>query len=138
MIDLEKVTTEDEVKQGGKEGAVFIHSSAAGITAKDGPGSTVERRIDAGFLDKSTPEKAYRLETYRSAGSISSTISQQLRCYFVSPCTFPKTAAVRDANGQIDIRSVSDEAFLEKATPNTLEIYQSVLNEVERRHGIVI
>ncbi|RSH88031.1 NAD-dependent glutamate dehydrogenase [Apiotrichum porosum] len=138
VIDLEKVTTEDEVKQGGKEGAVFIHSSAAGITAKDGPGSTVERRIDAGFLDKSTPEKAYRLETYRSAGSISSTISQQLRCYFVSPCTFPKTAAVRDANGQIDIRSVSDEAFLEKATPNTLEIYQSVLNEVERRHGIVI
>jgi glutamate dehydrogenase len=96
------------------------------------------RSIDELYLDKSTSEKSYRLETYRSTGSVSQDSSQQLRCYFVSPCNFPKTPAVKDAEGRTDIKSVSDSAFLEKATPNTVEIYQSVLNEVERRNGPVI
>jgi glutamate dehydrogenase len=43
VIDLEKITTEADLKEGGKEGAVFIHSSAAGISARDGPGATVEK-----------------------------------------------------------------------------------------------
>lgn len=138
MIDLEKITTDEECKQGAKEGAVFIHSSAAGISAKDGPGATVEKRIDDTFIDKSTPEKAWRLETYRSAGSISSTISQQLRCYFVSPCKFPTTPAVKNADGTTELKSVSDASFLEKATKNTLDLYQSIMSEVERRSGPVI
>lgn len=138
MIDLEKVTTEEDTKEGAKEGAVFIHSSAAGVSATDGPGAKVEKRIDDNFIDKSTPEKAYRLETFRSAGSVSSTISQQLRCYFVSPCEFPKTPATKLSDGSTDIRSVSDKFFLEKATPNTLEVYQKVMSEVERRDGPVI
>ncbi|WOO79432.1 NAD-specific glutamate dehydrogenase [Vanrija pseudolonga] len=138
VIDLEKITTEADLKEGGKEGAVFIHSSAAGISARDGPGATVEKRIDELYLDKSTSDKSYRLETYRSTGSVSQDSSQQLRCYFVSPCNFPKTPEVKDAEGRTDIKSVSDSAFLEKATPNTVEIYQSVLNEVERRNGPVI
>lgn len=82
-------------------------------------------RIDELFLDHSTPEKAYRLETFRSAGSISATASQQLRCYFVTKCNFPiKAEAV--PGQKTDIRQVSDPIFLEKATENTLEIYQKV------------
>lgn len=77
------------------------------------------------FLDKSTPQNAYRLETYRSAGSISATASQQLRCYFVQKCQFPHTPATT-ADGRTDIRSVSDAVFLEKATQNTLDVYQQV------------
>ena len=78
------------------------------------------------FLDKSTPENAYRLETFRSTGSISATASQQLRCYFVTRCNFPsKPAVVTD--GKTDIRSVSDSVFLEKVTQNTLDIYQQVM-----------
>lgn len=138
VIDLEKITTEEDTKQGAKEGAVFIHSSAAGVSATDGPGANCEKRIDDDFIDKSTPEKAWRLETYRSAGSVSATSSQQLRCYFVSPCEFPGTPAKKLENGSTDIRSVSDKGFLEKATPNTLEIYQKVMTEVERRDGPVI
>lgn len=137
VIDLEKVTTEEDAKQGASEGAVFIHSSAAGISAKDGPGATVEKRIDE-YLDKSTPEKSYRVESYRSAGSISATTSQQLRCYFVSPCKFPTTPAVVDAEGNTDIRSVSDSSFLERATPYTLDLYQKIMNECQRRYGPVI
>ena len=42
------------------------------------------------------------------------------------------------ADGNVDIRAVSDAAFLEKATPNTLEIYQRVMWNVEERFGPVI
>jgi glutamate dehydrogenase len=76
IIDLEKVTDAS---------MVFIHTSAPGQPALTGPGATCERRIDD-RIDKSTPQEAFRLETYRSAGSISATASQQLRCYFVSKC----------------------------------------------------
>ena len=41
----------------------------------------------------STPALAYRLKTYRSAGSISATASQQLRCYFISKCSFPESGS---------------------------------------------
>ena len=90
------------------------------------------------FLDKSTPENAYRLETFRSAGAISATASQQLRCYFVTRCEFPNTPAKKNADGSTDIRSVSNKSFLEKATDNTLEIYQQVMRNVETRYGPVI
>ena len=101
-------------------------------------GTSLTRSIDSTYLDSSTPSRAYRLETYRSTGAISSTISQQLRCYFISRCVFPSTPPKKNAQGQTDIRSVSDSGFLERATSNTLEIYQEVMNEVERRSGPVI
>jgi glutamate dehydrogenase len=96
-------------------------------------------RIDEMFIDNSTVDKAYRLETYRSSGAISTHSLQQLRCYFISRCVFPKTTPRREEGGPpTDIRLVSDKSFLEKASENTLEIYQSVMNEVERRSGPVI
>ncbi|KAF9005537.1 NADH-dependent glutamate dehydrogenase [Cyathus striatus] len=131
VIDLEKI---DE----NGNGATFIHTSAAGLTTTEGPGATCESRIDELFLDNSSPEKAYRLETFRSTGSISSTASQQLRCYFVTKCKFPDTPPTLTAEGKTDIRSVSDATFLEKATENTLNIYQQVMWNVETRYGPVI
>lgn len=76
IIDLEKVTDTS---------MVFIHTSAPGQPALTGPGATCERRcVGAGRLllflylphfhlenriddriDKSTPQEAFRLETYR-------------------------------------------------------------------------
>ena len=76
-------------------------------------------------MNNSTPENAYRLETFRSTGSISATASQQLRCYFVNKCHFPPKPAVVPGQ-KTDIRSVSDSSFLDRATKNTLEIYQNV------------
>jgi glutamate dehydrogenase len=78
------------------------------------------------------------METYRSTGAISSTVSQQLRCYFVARCVFPPAGPVKNAEGLTDIRSVSDAAFLDKASDHTIDIYQEVMNEVERRSGPVI
>jgi glutamate dehydrogenase len=66
------------------------------------------------------------------------TTSQQLRCYFVNKCNFPADAPKDVAPGQLDIRSVSDSSFLEKASENTLEIYQGIMNNVLKRYGPVI
>ncbi|TFL01414.1 NAD-specific glutamate dehydrogenase [Pterulicium gracile] len=131
VIDLEKINDDGS-------GATFIHTSPPGLTSTEGPGAGCESRIDSLFLDKATPTDAYRLETFRSAGSISATASQQLRCYFVSRCNFPDTPAQKDANGKTDIKSVSDAAFLEKATQNTLDVYQQVMWNVESRYGPVM
>ena len=130
VIDLEKISDKGE-------GATFIHTSPPGLTRTEGPGATCESRIDKEYLDHSTSTNAYRLETYRSTGSVSATASHQLRCYFVTKCTFPDKPPVV-VDGKTDIRSVSDSVFLEKATENTLEIYQKVMWNVESRYGPVI
>ncbi|CAL1713559.1 unnamed protein product [Somion occarium] len=132
VIDLENIDPKSN-------GATFIHTSSPGKTVTEGPGSVCENRIDALYLDKSTPEHAYRLETYRSLGSVSATASQQLRCYFITKCKFPvKPPASARSDGKTDIRTVSDPVFLEKASANTIEIYQSVMWNVEKRYGPVI
>jgi glutamate dehydrogenase len=100
-------------------------------------------RIDDIFLDISTPQKAYRLETYRSAGVTAAPNSQSLRCYFVSQCVFPSeykpvTPSPEGKALRTDIRSVSDKLFLEKASENTLEVYQQIMWSVEERYGPVI
>ena len=66
--------------------------------------------------------------------------AQQLRCYFVSRCSFPPTGTsnANGPNGKVDIRSVSDKAFLDKASENTLALYQDVMWNVLERHGPVI
>jgi glutamate dehydrogenase len=97
------------------------------------------------FLDDSTPQNAYRLETYRSAGGVSSLNTQQLRCYFVTKCHFPpggdddSVSSSSSAGGsRTDIRKVSDAMFLEKVSQNTLDIYQEIMWSVERRYGPVM
>lgn len=126
-IDLEHAT---------EDGAVFIHSSAPGVSQPDGP--QWEHRIDVRYLDKSSPSSAYRLETYRATGAVSAESTQRLRCYFVSKCDFVQPAPLPDSAEYGNIKAVSDKTFLNKATENTLAIYQEVMDEVLRRQGPVI
>ncbi|PWN49527.1 putative glutamate dehydrogenase, NAD(+)-specific [Violaceomyces palustris] len=126
-IDLEKES---------ESGAVFIHSSQAGKSQPDGP--QWEKRIDATYLDKSSIERAYRLETYRSAGSVSAQSKQQLRCYFLAKCDFVEPIPAPNSPEFRSIRAVSDKIFLTKASENTLAIYQNIMDEVLNRQGPVI
>jgi hypothetical protein len=91
-------------------------------------------RIDARYLNGSTPAAAYRLETFRSMGSISHTSRKQIRCYFVTKCEFvnpnPTLEEMRD------LRVCGDKNFLEKVTENTLDIYQGVVDAVLERSGM--
>jgi glutamate dehydrogenase len=94
--------------------------------------------MDKKYLDKSSPTNAYRLETYRAAGSVSAKSTQQLRCYFLSKCHFAQPAPAVGSADWGDISKVSDMTFLGKASENTLQIYQEVMEEVLKRSGPVI
>ncbi|KAL5039431.1 NAD-dependent glutamate dehydrogenase [Batrachochytrium dendrobatidis] len=116
------------------EGAVYIHTSRPGVSQLNGP--KYESKIDEKYLDVSTNKQAYRLESFRSFGTVSSSLSTTLRCYFVRKCVFAKSEPT--AEDEKNIKLVGDKHFLEKATDNTLEIYQNVMNQVLVRTGPVI
>lgn len=69
-----------------EDAAIYIHTSRPGVSQVNGPDH--EKRIDAKYLDNSTRERAFRLETYRSQGTVSLANPTQLRCYFVAKCEF--------------------------------------------------
>lgn len=79
---------------------------------------------------------AFRLESYRSSGTVSSQLSTQLRCYFIRKCEFVTSDPTPEE--EKNIRLVSDKSFLEKATQNTLDIYQNIMKQVLVRSGPVI
>jgi glutamate dehydrogenase len=117
------------------EGAVYIHTSRPGISKTNVV--SVEKRIDEKYLNNSSVNgTCYRMETYRSRGTVSSSITTQLRCYFVSKCNF--VTAHPTAEEETDIKLISDKHFLESATPNTLELYGRIIRTVVARTGPVI
>jgi glutamate dehydrogenase len=61
MIAYTKNDTSFDVnlEQETESAAVYIHNSSPGVSVIDGP--NYERRIDELYLNKSSPEKAYRL-----------------------------------------------------------------------------
>ncbi|KAJ3329151.1 NAD-dependent glutamate dehydrogenase [Blyttiomyces sp. JEL0837] len=120
-----------------EEGAVYIHTSRPGVSVQNGPQH--ERRIDARYLDNSSKGSAcYRLESFRSQGTVSSALSTQLRCYFIRKCSFVKDDPAPGTAEETDMKLISDRDFLQKATENTVEIYGSVIKQVLVRTGPVI
>lgn len=84
-------------------------------------------------MDISNNVLAYRVESYRSKGTISSGMASQLRCYFVRKCQFINANPSKEE--MTNIRVVSDKTFLEKATENTLHIYEKIITQVLSRTG---
>lgn len=105
---------------------MFIDTTSPGISVLSGP--LYEQRIDEKYLNSASPDKAYRLESFRSTDA-------RVRCYFVYKCDFvnPKP----DSN-ETDLAVISDKSFLERATPNTMVIYQHIVKTVAERTGPVI
>ncbi|KAI8456081.1 Glutamate/Leucine/Phenylalanine/Valine dehydrogenase-domain-containing protein [Phakopsora pachyrhizi] len=125
-INLEKET---------ESNAVYIHTSTPGVSD---PSTNFEARIDEKFLDIPVKDGCFRLETYRSAGNVASNVAQQLRCYFVTKCNFVTPVPEAKSDDYCDIRKVSDQTFLSKVSPNTLDIYQSVMKAALSRTGAVV
>ncbi|KAJ3183114.1 NAD-dependent glutamate dehydrogenase [Geranomyces variabilis] len=123
-----------ELERETEEGAVYINTSVPGVSNIDGPQH--EQRIDLRYLDHSTKTAAFRVESYRSSGTVSSSLSTQLRCYFVRKCQFVRPDPTEQES--LDIQLVGDKTFLEKATENTLEIYSKVMKHALLRTGPVI
>ncbi|KAI3634595.1 hypothetical protein MIR68_007506 [Amoeboaphelidium protococcarum] len=116
------------------DAAIYIHTSTPGVSQTNGPAH--ERKIDAKYLDGSTKAKAYRLETYRSLGTVSSANQTQLRCYFIARCDFVKPEPTKEE--ETNIQMIGDKTFLSKASQHTLNVYESVIRRVLERTGLVI
>lgn len=125
-----------DLQKKSENSAVFIHSSPAGVSRRAGP--QWERIIDEQYLNQSTVDRAFRLETYRSKGTASSHFPEQLRCYFLHRCDFVQPRPERNSPEYRNIRAVSDKTFLSKVSEHTLEIYQAVMDEALRRQGPVM
>ncbi|KAI6091819.1 NAD-specific glutamate dehydrogenase [Hypoxylon rubiginosum] len=115
--------------------AIYIDTSVPGKSSLRGP--RFENRLEAKYLDNADPTKRFRVETFRSPGTLSNDPSSKtsLRCYFVYQCQFV------DANPEPDetrLEIISDRMFLTKATKNTKQIYDDIIKLAVNRSGPVI
>ncbi|KAI9701823.1 MAG: NAD-dependent glutamate dehydrogenase [Candelina mexicana] len=113
--------------------AVYIDTSKPGVSVVDGP--RYEQRIDEKYLNGSTYANSYRVETFRSAGILPGDKEQQLRCYFVYKCNFANPNPGPDET-RLDV--IGEKTFLAKATSNTKDIYQEIIQSAVSRTGPVI
>ncbi|KAL1306631.1 hypothetical protein AAFC00_005309 [Neodothiora populina] len=113
--------------------AVYIDTSKPGVSSNEGP--KYEARIDEKYLNNTKGEGRYRVETFRSSSSLPGDNDQQLRCYFVYQAEFSNP---HPAPEETCIEVIGEKRFLQKATKNTLEIYQHVLDSGSARTGPVI
>lgn len=112
--------------------ALYIDTSKPGISVTDG--ARYEQRIDSKYIDGSTTERAYRLESFR-ASTVGQNMEMSLRCYFVYLCEFANS---NPAPGETRLEVIGEKRFLQKATTNTKAIYQEILDQVVLRTGPVI
>ena len=113
--------------------AVYIDTSAPGVSILDGP--RYEQRIDEKYLNGSTRERSYRVESFRSDSHLPGETNQKLRCYFVYQCQF---AHPHPAPDETDLEIIGESRFLQKATANTKAIYQEAITNAAARTGPVI
>ncbi|KAL5337854.1 Glutamate/Leucine/Phenylalanine/Valine dehydrogenase-domain-containing protein [Aspergillus crustosus] len=113
--------------------AVYIDTSKPGFSGVGGPG--YEQRIDQKYINGSTHDSSYRVETFRSPTPVPGDDGQQLRCYFVYKCQFANpNPGLQETN--IDI--IGEKRFLQKATANTKAVYQEIISNAVARAGPVI
>ncbi|KAH8683331.1 putative NAD-specific glutamate dehydrogenase [Tricladium varicosporioides] len=113
--------------------AIYIDTSEPGISRIDGP--RYEHRLESKYLDAAS--EIYRVETFRSPSNLVATESSKttMRCYFVYQCQFvdrnPDPKETR-------LEVIGDRMFLAKATKNTKQIYQEIIELAVARNGPVI
>ncbi|KAL9085492.1 MAG: hypothetical protein Q9159_004687 [Coniocarpon cinnabarinum] len=115
--------------------AVYIDTSKPGINDTTGP--RYEQRIDSKYLDGSTGNKRYRVESFRSSSKLPEAGGEetQLRCYFVYQCDFPDPNP-SPTETRLDV--IADKKFRQKATRNTLDVYQEIVHLAVNRTGPVM
>jgi glutamate dehydrogenase len=113
--------------------AVYIDTSKPGISVVDGP--RYELRIDEKYVNVSTAQNSYRVESFRSSNALPENPDSSVRCYFVYQCHFADPNPDPD---ETDIEKVGEMRFLQKATKKTKEIYQEIITYAVGRTGPVI
>ncbi|KAK4232077.1 Glutamate/Leucine/Phenylalanine/Valine dehydrogenase-domain-containing protein [Podospora fimiseda] len=115
--------------------AIYIDTSEPGVTALGGP--RYEHRLESKYIDGADGNNRFRVETFRSPGVLgqNATSKATLRCYFVYQCLFVEPNA---DPMETRLEVISDRMFLAKATKNTKQIYQEIIETAVRRAGPVI
>lgn len=115
--------------------AIYIDTSEPGISNITGP--RYEHRLEAKYLDAPSPNGSYRVETFRSPTNLTGTEPSKstMRCYFVYQCVF---ADPKPSPTETRLEIISDRGFLAKATKNTKQIYQEIIELAVTRNGPVI
>ncbi|KAG6002753.1 glutamate dehydrogenase (NADP(+)) gdh1 [Claviceps pusilla] len=116
--------------------AIYIDTSEPGESNVNGP--RYESRLEAKYLDHQGKTK-YRVETFRSPAVIGASPSSKatLRCYFVYQCRFRQSPEETDPK-ETNLELISDAGFWQKATDNTKQIYQEIIDVAVNRTGPVI
>ncbi|KAJ2971777.1 hypothetical protein NQ176_g7531 [Zarea fungicola] len=116
--------------------AIYIDTSEPGQSNVEGP--RYESRLEAKYLDHHESTK-YRVETFRSPAVMGASPNSKatLRCYFVYKCDFKQSVEDTDPK-ETNIELISDNGFWQKATENTKQIYQEIIELAVTRTGPVI
>ncbi|KAL6399125.1 NAD-specific glutamate dehydrogenase [Ilyonectria robusta] len=116
--------------------AIYIDTSTPGETNFSGP--RYEERLENKYIDHPGKSK-YRVETFRSPAVLGASPSSKatLRCYFVYQCQFLTSPENTDPN-ETTLELIADNGFLQKATVNTKQIYQEIIELAVKRAGPVI
>jgi glutamate dehydrogenase len=116
--------------------AIYIDTSEPGRVAPHGP--QYEQRLESKYLDHAGSSK-FRVETFRSPSNLGASPSSRasLRCYFVYQCVFGTDPATVDPK-ETNLELISDKGFWAKATTNTKQVYQDIINLAVDRTGPVI
>jgi glutamate dehydrogenase len=116
--------------------AIYIDTSEPGKSAVGGP--RYEQRLEAKYLDH-TGRTKFRVETFRSPGVLGASPNSKatLRCYFVYQCLFKQEPESTDPT-ETRLEVIADHGFLAKATTNTKQIYQEIIELAVNRTGPVI
>ncbi|KFA64546.1 hypothetical protein S40285_04559 [Stachybotrys chlorohalonatus IBT 40285] len=119
-----------------KDHAIYIDTSEPGKAHIGGP--RYEQRLEAKYLDHQGKTK-YRVETFRSPAAIGASPSSKatLRCYFVYQCLFKQSPEQTDPK-ETRLEVISDHGFWQKATKNTKQVYQEIIEQSVHRTGPVI
>ena len=114
--------------------AIYIDTSEPGISNMDGP--RYEHRLESKYLDSSA-SRCYRVETFRSPTNLPGTALSKstMRCYFVYQCQFVDP---NPSPQETRLEVIGDRMFLAKATKNTMQIYQEIIELAVSRTGPVI
>ncbi|KAF7545666.1 hypothetical protein G7046_g9506 [Stylonectria norvegica] len=130
----EDKTEEIRLDMEASDHAIYIDTSTPGETNVYGP--KYEERLEAKYLDHKGKSK-YRVETFRSPAVLNSSSNATLRCYFVYQCQFKSSPEQTDPK-ETRIEVIADQGFLQKATKNTKQIYQEIIELAVNRAGPVI
>lgn len=116
--------------------AIYIDTSEPGQSNIGGP--RYESRLEGKYMDHAGKTK-YRVETFRSPAVIGASPNSKatLRCYFVYQCQFSQSVEETSPK-ETNLEKISDAGFWQKATANTKQIYQEIIELAVNRTGPVI